>query len=319
MLLSFVLQTNVEFPGYDATREYPEGAYPPYPTQGYAGEQHDGSTQLSAAQLNQEAFAANSALGQYMPLAPTVASCHPHTGVAGTKVAVKLSSQDDLLTMTSPMPYFYLVFGTNKVPGESVKSSRDHTGCVITFTGEAPDPLTTGYQCQSVPLTVMLEGPDGQELSRTAAGEFLYQDPSVRGPGGPQDDITRKASKSPEQTQPQPASPRTVNTTQLGYDPATNTYDFATAPSQPAPQPYGTTFGQDNSHHTSNASNSNMLSTYRTASFAEPHYPRAASPPLRPPMAGGPQLGYGRAAGPRITHTPGEPGTGIAQERDIEG
>ncbi|ROT36101.1 hypothetical protein SODALDRAFT_337250 [Sodiomyces alkalinus F11] len=290
--------------GYDTTRDYPEAAYPPYPTQTYSAEQHDGSTQLSAAQLNQEAFAANSALGQYLPLGPSVVSCHPNTGLAGTKVVVKLSSQDDLLTMTSPVPYFYLVFGTNKAPGESVKSSRDHTGCTITFTGEAPDPLTTGYQSQSVPLTVLLEGPDGQEISRTAAGDFLYQDPSVggRGPGAPPDDITRKASKSPEPTQ-QAASPRTGTvTTHLGcYDPSTNTYDFATAPSQPAPPPYGSTFGQDTS---SGTNNSNMLSAYRTASFADHHYPRAAAPPpLRPPTAGGAwQAGYGRTAGPPITH-----------------
>ncbi|KAL2753138.1 hypothetical protein ACRALDRAFT_1072870 [Sodiomyces alcalophilus JCM 7366] len=284
--------------GYDATREYPEGAYPSYPTQSYSGEQHDGSTQLTAAQLNQEAFAANSALGQYLPLGPSVVSCHPTTGLAGTKVVVKLSSQDDLFTMTNQVPYFYLAFGTNKVPGESMKNSRDHTGYTITFTGEAPDPLTTGYQCQSVPLTVMLEGPDGQEISRTAAGEFLYQAPSVRGPAAPQDDITRKGSKSPEPNQQ--SSPRAVNT-QLGYDPATNTYDFATAPSHPAPQPYGTTFGQENNSNNNNNSN-NMLSTYRTASFADHHYPRPAPPPLRPPMAG-PHLSYGRAAGPPITHT----------------
>ncbi|KAM0576712.1 hypothetical protein ACHAQF_006268 [Verticillium nonalfalfae] len=274
--------------GYDSGREYQDSAYQAYGAPTYHGQHHDGSAQLSASQLNQGAFAANSAVGQYMSVGPTVVSCQPSTGMAGAKVMAKVSSQDDLLAMTSPMPYLYLVFGTHKVLAENVKENRDGSGCTLTFTAEAPDIMVTGCQGPSVPLTLLIEAANGEEVSRTAASTFAYHDASLAGAGANPDEITRKLSKSPEQHQ---RSPRSA-TTQLGYDSTTNAYNFATAPPQPSQSPYEPTFPQDN----------NMLSTYRSASFTEQHFPRAAPPPLRPPMAGWQQT-YGRTAGPPMTHT----------------
>ncbi|EFQ33730.1 hypothetical protein CGRA01v4_12279 [Colletotrichum graminicola] len=272
--------------GYDASRGYQEAAYQQYGSQSYPA-QHGGAAQLTAAQMNQDAFAANSAVGSYMPVGvgTSVVSCQPSSGMAGTKVMVKVSSPYDLLGMS---PYLFLVFGVQKVSGHAMKDSQDSNGYMLTISAEAPPFGVTSCNNENVPVTLLIETESGEEVSRTAAGQFVYHE---AGPGASSDDITRKVSKSPEQ---QHQSPRSAST-QLGNEASTNTYDFATAPQQPAPTPYGSNFSQD--HNNGN----NMLSAYRTNSFAEQHYSRAVPPPLRPPMAG--WQAYGRTPGPPITHT----------------
>ena len=163
--------------------------------------------------MNQDAFAANSAVGQYMSVAAPAVSCQPTTGVAGTKVRVKVSSPDDMLSMTSPSPYLYLVFGGHKVLAEDVKNIRDASGCSLTFAAEAPDMLVTNCPGPNIPLTFLLEGPGGEEVSRTGAGQYVYHDTSLTGPGANSEDITGKQSKSPEQHHP---SPRSATTQKIG-------------------------------------------------------------------------------------------------------
>ncbi|KAK2064028.1 hypothetical protein LY76DRAFT_142148 [Colletotrichum caudatum] len=272
--------------GYDASRGYQEAAYQQYGSHSYPA-QHGGAAQLTAAQMNQDAFAANSAVGSYMPVGvgPSVVSCQPSSGMAGAKVMVKVSSPYDLLSMA---PYFSLVFGVQKVSGHTIKDPQDSNGYMLTISAEAPPFGVTSCSNENVPVTLLIETESGEEVSRTAAGQFVYHE---AGPGGSSDDITRKVSKSPEQ---QHQSPRSAST-QMGNEASTNTYDFATAPQQSAPTPYGSSFSQD--HNNGN----NMLSAYRTNSFAEQHYSRAVPPPLRPPMAG--WQAYGRTPGPPITHT----------------
>ncbi|KAF6826053.1 hypothetical protein CPLU01_09886 [Colletotrichum plurivorum] len=269
--------------GYDSTRGYQDAAYQQYGGQSYPA-QHDGAAHLTAAQMNQGAFAANSAVGQYMSVGnvgPSVVSCQPGSGIAGTKVLVKVSSYDIL------GPYIFLVFGTHKVPAEYLKDPQDSNG-MLTVSADAPHFVVTNCPNENVPVSLLIETESGEEVSRTAAGHFVYHEAPLGGPGASSDDITRKVSKSPEQHQ----SPRSAST-QLGNEPSTNTYDFATAPQQPAQSPYGSNFSQD--------TNSNMLSAYRTNSFTEQHYSRAVPPPLRPPMAS--WQAYTRAPGPPITHT----------------
>ncbi|OLN87534.1 hypothetical protein CCHL11_06112 [Colletotrichum chlorophyti] len=273
--------------GYDSTRGYQDAAYQHYGAQQYPGAQHGGSAQLTAAQLNQEAFAANSAVGSYMPVGvgPSVVSCQPTSGMAGTKVVVKVSSPYDPSTMG---PYFFLLFGANKVPAHPTKDLQDGNGFMLTVSAEAPPFVVTSCPNENVPVSLLIETENGEEVSRTAAGQFVYHEAPLGGPGASSGDITRKVSKSPEH---QHQSPRSAST-QLGNEASTNTYDFATAPPQPSQSPYGSNFPQDNN---------NMLGAYRTNSFSEQHYSRAVPPPLRPPMAG--WQTYGRAPGPPITHT----------------
>ncbi|KAH7362400.1 hypothetical protein B0T11DRAFT_305855 [Plectosphaerella cucumerina] len=271
--------------GYDAAREYQDAAYQHYGSQSYGAHQPGSAGPMSISQMNQDAFAANSAVGQYMPVGAIIATCQPQTGLPGSKVHVKASSPDDILTMASPPPYLYLAFGSHKVLAEDVKNSRDANGCCLTFLAAVPDAMLTNCPPTDVPLTLLLETSNGEEVSRTAAGHFSYHDGSLTGPGAGSDGITGKSIKgSPEQ---QHASPRSA-TTQLGYDTGTNTYDFNTAP-QPTQQSFNG-FAPDNS----------MLSTYRSASFSENHFSRGVPPPLRPPMAGGWQ-GYSRTAGSNMT------------------
>ncbi|TEA16711.1 hypothetical protein C8034_v011873 [Colletotrichum sidae] len=274
--------------GYDSTRGYQDAAYQPYGGQGYPA-QHGGAAQLTAAQMNQEAFAANSAVGSYMSVGSiglSVVSFQPASGIAGTKVMVKFTTPYDILTMG---PYFFLLFGGNKIPAELIKDPQDNSS-MLTVSADAPLFGVTGCDSESVPVSLVIETESGDEVSRTAAGHFVYHEAPLGGPGASSDGITRKVSKSPEQ---QHQSPRSAST-HMGNEASTNTYDFATAPQQPTHSPYGTNFPQDNSNNT-------MLGAYRTNSFTEQHYSRAVPPPLRPPMTG--WQAYGRTPGPPITHT----------------
>ncbi|KAG7134816.1 hypothetical protein HYQ46_009039 [Verticillium longisporum] len=94
------------------------------------------------------------------------------------------------------MPYLYLVFGTHKVLAETVKDSRDGSGCTLTFTAEAPDIMVTGCQGPNVPLTLLIEAANGDEVSRTAASTFAYHDASLAGAGANPDEITRKLNNT---------------------------------------------------------------------------------------------------------------------------
>ncbi|PFH61811.1 hypothetical protein XA68_16145 [Ophiocordyceps unilateralis] len=246
--------------GYDSTR-YPDTGYEQYPAPSFPSQQ----TTDKFAQLNQQSFASNNAaVAQYMPAGPTVLSCHPTSGMFGTKVVLKFSSQYDLFSMSSPMPYFYLYFGSEKCPAHDVaREAQDSSGFVYSCGAEAPQVMVTGCSANNVPLSLVIEGPSGEEISRTPAGSFQY----LEGSG---DDITRTARLSkhdtsapgPQGDQPS-GSPKAVEG-HLATEPATNSYDY---PSQP-PQ-YGAEFPQGNG---------DMISTYRSTSFTDPQYHRRTAP-----------------------------------------
>lgn len=174
----------------------------------------------------------------------------------GTKVFLKISSQYDFFTMAT-MPYFFLLFGSEKSPVQDVaREAQDSTGIVYSCSADAPQLMVTGCASNSVPLSLVLEGPSGEEISRTVAGTFQY----LEGSG---DEITRAgkvhkhetAAPGPQADQPG-ASAKSVDS-HLGSDAGTNSYDYGPQQSQ-----YGNEFSQ----------NSDMISTYRTSSFTEPPY-----------------------------------------------
>ncbi|KAJ6440549.1 transcriptional regulator Medusa [Purpureocillium lavendulum] len=243
--------------GYDANR-YQDASYEQYPTQSFSAQQTD-----KFAQLNQQSFASNSAVAQYIPTGPTVLSCQPTTGIFGTKVFLKISSQYDVFAM-SPMPYFSLYFGSEKCPVQDVvRDAQDSTGFVYSCSVDAPQPVVTGCTGNNVPLSLVTEGPSGEEISRTVAGSFQY----LEGSG---DDITRTAkipkheTAAPAPPTDQPStSPKTVDS-HLSTDAATNSYDYPSQQNQ-----YANDFSQGNG---------DMISTYRTTSFTDPHYHRRPAP-----------------------------------------
>lgn len=192
-----------------------------------------------------------------MPAGPTVVSCQPASGVYGTKVYLKISAQYDLFSMSSPMPYFVLQFGSEKCTMQDVtRDTQDSSGFVYSCSADVPQLLVTGCSSSSVPLSLVIEGPAGEEISRTVAGNFQYLE-------GSPDDVTRP-DKLPK-TEPgapgthidQPGPSPKSGEAQLSTDAATNSYDYSSQAG-----PYAAAFPQ---------SNSEMI-TYRTNSFADPSY-----------------------------------------------
>ncbi|KAJ3515460.1 hypothetical protein NM208_g14963 [Fusarium decemcellulare] len=169
--------------GYDANR-YQDAGYEQYPAQSFPTQQQTDKF----AQLNQQSFASNNAaVAQYMAPGPTVLSCQPTTGMFGTKVFIKVSSQYDLFSLSSPMPSWILQFGSERCTSQDVsRDVQDSSGFLYTCSGDAPQFLVTGCPSSSVPLSLILEAPSGEEISRTVVGTFQY----LEGSG---DDITRSA------------------------------------------------------------------------------------------------------------------------------
>ncbi|EXK26529.1 hypothetical protein FOMG_16854 [Fusarium oxysporum f. sp. melonis 26406] len=168
-----------------------------------AGEQHSSQTYPTRQQfdmfahLNQQSFTSNSAaVAQYMPSSPIVLSCQPATGTFCTKVYVKLLSQYDLFSLSTPIPTLSLVFGYEKCSAQDV----------------------------TVPLSLVFDGPSGEEISRIPVGTFQYLE-------GSRDDCTTSTKMSkhedaaPVTTIDQPStSPKAEP--QLPSEPGTNTYEY---------------------------------------------------------------------------------------------
>ncbi|KPM38279.1 hypothetical protein AK830_g8285 [Neonectria ditissima] len=239
--------------GYDPTR-YQDTAYEQYPAQSFPPQQHADKF----AQLNQQSFASNNAsVAQYIPSGSTVLSCQPSSGGFGTKVYVKVSSQYDVLSLSS-IPYFFLLFGTEKCPAEVTREGQDGPGFSYTYSSDAPQFLVTGCQTSNVPMSLLHESASGEEIMRTVVGTFQY----LEGSG---DDITRP-TKLPKQEDGAPAptldqpsiSPKAGP--ELPSEPPTNTYEYPTPQGQ-----YANTFQPGN----------NEMIAYRSSSFADPHYRRS--------------------------------------------
>ena len=182
----------------------------------------------------------------------------------GTKVFLKISSQYDLFSL-STVPYFSLQFGSQKCPVQDVtRESQDSNGYVYSCSADAPQQLVTGCAGGSVPLSLVMEGQDGEEISRTVAGSFQY----LEAP----EDVTR-AAKVPKHDAAPPAhqvgdhsssvSPKTSEPS-IPADAGTNSYEDPSQQGQYANPsfPQGT---------------NDMISTYRSSSFVEPPYHRRSA------------------------------------------
>lgn len=135
---------------------------------------------------------------------PVVHSCQPSSGVVGTKVLVKFSMQYDIFS--TALPFFFLQFGSERCGLTDVTRDGQEPGYVYTCTADAPQQqqqqmLVTGGG-ENVALSLVIEGPAGDEISRTGAGSFQYVQGS-QGPGSGEG-ITRTASASKQQQQQQP-------------------------------------------------------------------------------------------------------------------
>lgn len=196
-----------------------------------------------------------------MPPGPAVVSCHPTTGMFGTKVFLKISSQYDLFSL-SAASYFFLHFGSEKCPLQDVTRDSQDGGFVYSCSADAPQPLVTGCDSGSVPLSVVIEGPAGEEISRTVAGTFQYLE-------APENDVTR-SSKMPKHDAGPPAhqvtgsvSPKTAEPA-MPADAGTNSYEDPSQQGQYTNPPF-------------EQGTNDMISTYRSSSFVEPPYHRRSA------------------------------------------
>jgi hypothetical protein len=241
--------------GYDSTR-YQDASYDQYQAQAFQTAATD-----KFAQLNQQSFGSNNAVASYMPTGASMLSIQPSTGMFGTKVFVKVSCQYDLFQLAPPMPYFYLVFGSQKCPVEDMaRDTQDQTAFVYSGSVDAPQFLATGCAMSSVPVSLVILSAAGEDVApRIEGGTFQYLEGS--------DDITRTDKMAKHETggaaandQAGHASPKAVQGEAAlpVVDATTNSYEY------PAPQAqYASTFPQ---------ATTDMITTYRTTSFTDPHY-----------------------------------------------
>ncbi|KAL6887363.1 hypothetical protein HDV57DRAFT_508230 [Trichoderma longibrachiatum] len=235
--------------GYDTTR-YQDASYGPYSTQSFSAQQTE-----KFAQMNQQAYAGNNGVAQYMPPGLSVVSCEPLAGVSGTKVHLKISSSEDLFSLSSTQPF--MLFGTMKCPVSLTRDPLDNSGFVYSCSVDAPQPVVTGSN-HSVPLSFVVEALGGGDMSRTTfVGTFQYLE-------GSEDDITRTDKLSKDDTSTPAADLDQVSSspkTEAASSAATNTYEYPQQQSQ-----YGNAFPQTNSADM-------ITTTYRaSSSFTDPHY-----------------------------------------------
>lgn len=296
---------------------YADSTYSQYPSQSFPSQ----STENAASQLNQMAFAANNAAaGQYLATQVTpgisinVLSCHPNNGLAGTKVSLKATSQYDIVgsNLATSAPFVSLVFGSQRCTAQVFRDSRDANGiCTYTFTAEAPQFLSTGCpSLNNVPLTLLLESANGEEMTRAGnVGVFSYHDGQggagggAAGVGVPDDssppDLGSPKTRSPvhRASPPHQTSQRRTKADSpvahhgLADEATTNTYGFS--PNVSAADAAAQIHAQAQVHTDFSTApaggygqgSGGMLSSYRGTSFTD-HCSRAP-PMLRSPHGAG--------------------------------
>ncbi|KAK0642124.1 hypothetical protein B0T16DRAFT_336491 [Cercophora newfieldiana] len=297
---------------------YADSSYSQYSPQSYSTQ----PSESAASQINQLAFAANNAAaGQYLAASSpslNVLSCYPSSGTLGTKVSMKVTTQGDLLSgsMSSSVPFVSVLFGSQRCASDVVKNSQDGSGsCTYTITTEAPAFVnTTCPSLSNIPLTLLVESANGTEIARASnAGDFSYHDGHSNtggngaGVGGSGDtsppDLGSPKTRSPVQrgSPPHQNLPVPGNTAsppgtrgQAGI-PVTNTYGFppslsvataAAAVSSAQPQTSAQSdYVTDTAAAYNQGTTTNMLSTFRSSSFADPY--SRAPPVLRSPHGAG--------------------------------
>ncbi|KAK3389757.1 hypothetical protein B0H63DRAFT_391239 [Podospora didyma] len=290
---------------------YADSAYSQYAAQPYSTQQ----TENAASQINQLAFAANTAAtGHYLAAQHAssanvnVLSCHPNVGAYGTKVSLKVTSHYDLVSGTMPTPYVSVMFGSQRCQAQVMRSSLDGTGtCTYTVTAEAPQFLSTSCPSLSnVPLTLLIEGNNGEELGRASnVGTFSYHHAAGAGGGvgmGGAGDTSTPDLESPKTRSPahqhQASPPNTsvalhgrIDTTNptshhgIASNPATSTYGFppSVSAATAAAQAHAHAQAAQVQSEFAYSQGHNMLSAYRTTASYPDHYPRAP-PILRSPL-----------------------------------
>ncbi|KAM7186711.1 hypothetical protein V8F20_011283 [Naviculisporaceae sp. PSN 640] len=295
---------------------YADAPYSEYSPQSLSNLQAQNAARLRMA------FAANSAAsGQYLGAQSgpsiSVLSCHPNSGSQGTKVSIKVTSPYDLGSAAmagASSPFVSVVFGSQRCNAQIQKDSDDANGtCTYTVTADAPQFLSTGSPSLSnVPLTLLVDGPNGEEITRVNdVGTFTYNNAAqgrvTGGSGGigssgdtsPPDLGSPKQDRSPVQRASPPhqslqmqASTSSSSVHQgLAHDPSTNTYGFPPGVSGPTSVSHIQAHAQPDYANTSAAGYStgagDMIGSFpRTTSYPN-QYPHMPPISLRSPHTTG--------------------------------
>ncbi|KAI1128958.1 hypothetical protein F5Y10DRAFT_264575 [Nemania abortiva] len=172
---------------FESPRSYQDPQYP-YAGQSFPTQQPENA---AATQLNHLAFGANNSTGTYMPpVGPTVTSYQPTSGGYGTKMTIKISVPYGFLDGPG---HFFLAFGSQRSPAHAVRDDSDTSGLGYVVSGDAPQPEDTRIMSDSVPISLLVEGTNGQTLASIDVGTFTY-DTQVVKVEGPHEDITRRLS-----------------------------------------------------------------------------------------------------------------------------
>lgn len=277
-----------DFIAFESPRSYPDPQYH-YAGQTFTTQQTENA---ASSQLNHLAFASNNSTTQYMPpVVPTVTSYQPTCGGFGTKVVIKISSPYDLTDVASQF-----LFGSHRSPTHAVRDDSDNSGLGYVVSGDAPQLEDTRIPSGNVPISLLIEGPDGQTLANVEVGTFSY-DTQAMSAEGPHEDITRKLSSGShaeehqhqQQHQPQPhhATPprhlkQEADQLSEAAATATNTYPYAPTTHQAVASNYDAAVYPSSNN---NNNNNSMLSTYPRHSYGA-DYPRPP-PLLKTPSWGG--------------------------------
>ncbi|KAI0508873.1 hypothetical protein F5B22DRAFT_649574 [Xylaria bambusicola] len=301
---------------FDSSRPYQDTQYQ-YSGQAFAAQQTENAA-AAAAQLNHLAFAANSSASQYMsPVVPTLTSYQPTSGVFGTKVVLKISATYDLIAVTS---HFFLAFGSHKSPAHAIRDANDSSGLGYVVSGDAPQLEDTRVLSGNVPISLLIESPDGQTLANIDVGTFTYDTQAVGAEGSHESGTRRPSIKShadeaQQQHEQQQQQHERTNSPKIEPQPepdhlndaasaATNTYPYAPA----------THSSYDATGYPNNPSNTSMLSTYHRPSYGA-DYPRPPSllktpswvtqygPPLTSPRSP-PSIHHATVQRPSVTALP---------------
>ncbi|CAK7564421.1 MAG: hypothetical protein SEPTF4163_002312 [Sporothrix epigloea] len=259
------------------------------------------------------AFSGGATNGQYMSPASSpstspvnIISFGPTSGTVGTRVELKVNSQYDLMAMSSPAPFVWLSFGTQKCHTNVVKEAVSQDGLTYLVSAEAPHFMVT--DCVSpadVPLAVVIESTTGEELARVSvARSFAYHDianhtgspatatpmegihSSTAAPSGPEGMTRKSLSQSPSHVQGHSESPpqmtmraSTTNSpsqshNHLSVDSSIDNFSYpgAAQQAQQVQSNYVTAATASPYSH----DNSNMLNVYRSASFSD-GFPRGSA------------------------------------------
>ena len=212
------------------------------------------------------AFNGGATTSQYMSPASSpstspvnILSIGPTAGTAGTRVELKVNSQYDLMAMSSPAPYVWLSFGSQKSHATALKEAVSQNGLTYVVSAEAPQFMVTNCASPAdVPLVLIIESTTGEELARVpVARSFTYHDvpnqigtcapaPPMEGnavdstaPSGPEGMNRKSSPLSPGHVQGHSESPpqltmRTSTTnspsqgqSQLPVDSSLNTFSYS--------------------------------------------------------------------------------------------